>query len=70
MFSIYMFYYYYSILEYHVLTYILYIGFQDNIKLIKLKNLTQQLVYKTLHFYSHILYIQRRMFLTLIKCSR
>jgi hypothetical protein len=33
-----MFYYYYSILEYHVITYILYIlyiGFEDNIKLIK-----------------------------------
>jgi hypothetical protein len=37
MFSTYMFYYYFEILEYHVLTYILYIGFQDNIKLIKLK---------------------------------
>jgi hypothetical protein len=41
MFSTNMFYHFFKILEYHVLTYILYIlyfGFQDNIKLIKLIN--------------------------------
>jgi len=69
MFSTYMFYHYVEILEYHVLTYILYIGFQDNMKLIKLK-FNPKIVYNTLHFYSHILYIQGRMFPTLIKGSR